>query len=406
MEKRTMIAAIALLAASAGFAQEQPVLENEGNSTETVEYSTDKYKVETNKFWSNWFITAGGGVQLYFGDHDKQVDFGKRLSPAVDISVGKWFTPGIGVRFAYSGLWYKGATQNGIHSTGEEVPGKGGHGYWLDKQKFNYFSFRGDVMFNLTNLFCGYKEDRVYNCSPYVGVGMAKVTSNPKESSVAGYLGVYNSFRVSSAIDINLDVRAAMVSDMLDGEFSGSGSDGRGGEGALSATIGITYKFPKRGWDKAKTVTRTVYNTEELDAMRDRLKRMGEENNRLKDELSKRKPTETVINNIAYSSLIVFRIGSSELSNEARVNLGMFADAIKAGDKDAVYTITGYADAGTGSKKRNEQLSRERAEAVYECLVEEFGIDESQLNIDYKGGVENMFYDDPRMSRAVITKAK
>ena len=243
MEKRTMIAAIALLAASAGFAQEQPVLENEGNSTETVEYSTDKYKVETNKFWSNWFITAGGGVQLYFGDHDKQVDFGKRLSPAVDISVGKWFTPGIGVRFAYSGLWYKGATQNGIHSTGEEVPGKGGYGYWLDKQKFNYFSFRGDVMFNLTNLFCGYKEDRVYNCSPYVGIGVIHTSDAPKETSVTGHFGILNTFRLNSALDFNVDLRSTFLSDDFDGEPGGRG------EGMLSATIGFTYKFKARGWN-------------------------------------------------------------------------------------------------------------------------------------------------------------
>lgn len=45
--------------------------------------------------------------------------FGDRLSPALDIGFGKWFTPGIGVRFMYSGLTIKGATQNGSHSTGK-----------------------------------------------------------------------------------------------------------------------------------------------------------------------------------------------------------------------------------------------------------------------------------------------
>ena len=106
------------------------------------------------------------------------------------------------------------------------------------------------------------------------------------------------------------------------------------------------------------------------------------------------------------SSLIVFQIGESSLSNQARVNLGMLAEVIKQGDASTVYTITGYADAGTGSKKTNERLSKERAEAVRDCLVKEFGVDKSQLKVDYKGGVENMFYDDPRMSRAVITTSK
>ena len=41
-----------------------------------------------------------------------------------------------------------------------------------------------------------------------------------------------------------------------------------------------------------------------------------------------------------------------------------------------------------------------------DCLVKEFGVNSSQLKVEYKGGVDNMFYDDPRMSRAVITTSK
>ena len=36
--------------------------------------------------------------------NDGKADFGKRLAPALDIAVGKWFTPGIGLRLAYNGL--------------------------------------------------------------------------------------------------------------------------------------------------------------------------------------------------------------------------------------------------------------------------------------------------------------
>lgn len=57
-------------------------------------------------------------------------------------------------------------------------------------------------------------------------------------------------------------------------------------------------------------------------------------------------------------------------------------------------------------RRDNEKLSKERAHAVYDCLVKEFGVKESQLRIDYKGGVENMFYNDPRLSRAVITRSE
>ena len=109
---------------------------------------------------------------------------------------------------------------------------------------------------------------------------------------------------------------------------------------------------------------------------------------------------------MAAANLVTFKISKSKLSNEARANLGMLAEVIKQGDKNVVYTITGYADAGTGSKATNERLSKARAQAVYDCLVKEFGVSQSQLRIDYKGGVDNMFYDDPRLSRAVITRGE
>lgn len=398
MLKRTFFAAACLLAASTAFSQEEA---NEDIVIkETVEYSTDKHKVETNGFWSNWFISAGAGAQMYFGDHDNEAKFGNRISPALDIAIGKWFSPEIGVRLMYNGLSAKGATRWGqSHSTGDQVDG---WGLGMYKSKFKYFNFQVDAMFNLSNIICGYNENRVYNCSPYVGVGVMKVTDDPKDASISGHFGIMNSFRISSAIDINLDLRGTLTSDELDGEIGG-----RWGEGLFAATVGITYKINPRGWNRAKTVTRNVYDNTELNRMREKLNRLNEENARLADELARKSQEKPVVKQIASANvLIVFPIGKSTLSNQARVSLGMLADAINAGDDSTVYTITGYADAGTGSKELNERLSKERAEAVRDCLVDEFGVDASQLKVDYKGGVENMFYDDPRMSRAVITSSK
>lgn len=393
-----MLAALAMAASCTAWAQETQTVQN-GDFTETVEYSTDKFKVETNRFWSNWFVSAGGGVNLYFGDHDKQVKFGKRLAPAVDVAIGKWFTPGIGVRFAYSGLSVKGATQTGIHSTGEEVPGKGGYGYWLTKQKFNYFNFHLDAMFNVSNLLFGYNPNRVYSLSPYVGLGVMKTNDTPKATEIAGHFGLLNSFRLCDALDLNLDIRGTLVSDAFDGE-----AYGRGGEGMLSATVGLTYKFKKRGWDKAKTVVRI--DNRAINALRQQLADAEAENDRLKRALAEgnRQKAKEIVTK-ASANLVTFQIGKATLSNEARANLSLLAEAIKAGDGNVVYTITGYADAGTGSKRINERLSKKRAEAVRDCLVKEFGVSESQLRVDHKGGVDNMFYDDPRLSRAVITKA-
>lgn len=109
MKKHLITAAIAVLAVTPALAQ--PSVKTD--TTVNVIYSADKFKVETNRFKYDWFINVGGGAQIYFGDHDKQAKFGDRLAPALNISVGKWFTPAVGARIAYNGLSMRGATQQG-----------------------------------------------------------------------------------------------------------------------------------------------------------------------------------------------------------------------------------------------------------------------------------------------------
>lgn len=398
MMKKSIFAALTLAAASPALAQSEQTTQN-GDITEKVEYTEDKYKVETNHFWDNWFITVGAGPQMMFGDHDKQVGFGKRISPSLDIAVGKWFTPGVGIRLMYNGLSLRGATRWGAaHSTGEQVPDWGEGMYY---SKFKYYNVRADVMFNLSNLFCGYKEKRIWNSSFHAGVGYMRTWEAPTAGNITLSAGWLNSFRLCDALDANIDLRASMVDDAIDGEIGQSKFDG-----LLGATVGLTYKFKRRGWDRSKTVTR--YDNAAINDMRAQLNKLTEENERLQKAIAEgnQKAAEVAVRKVASGSLIVFAMGQSELSNEARVNLGMLAEVIKSSDSNTVYTITGYSDAGTGSKKRNEQLSKERAQAVFDCLTKEFGVSASQLRMDYKGGVDNMFYDDPRLSRAVITRGE
>ena len=181
-------------------------------NVETVEYSANKHRVETSSFWSNWYLSVGGGGQIYFGDHDKQAAFKNRIAPNLDVALGKWFTPEIGVRVMYSGLSIKGATQNGSYSTGEAVPGKGGHGYWLTEQKFKMGNIHADVMINLVNLFAGYKEDRKWEFSPYIGLGMALVYDSPKAKELTGNVGVLTAWNFSKAVAL---MASAEVSPLL-----------------------------------------------------------------------------------------------------------------------------------------------------------------------------------------------
>ena len=191
------------------------------------ENAAKSYRVETNRFGANWFISGGVGAQMYFGDNDGKADFGKRLAPALDIAVGKWFTPGIGLRVAYNGLQAKGATP---YANGPLVDGgQYSNGYY--KEKWNVVNLHGDVLLNLTNMFCGYKEDRLYSFIPYVGAGFVHTGKGPGYDELGINAGLINRFRLSSALDLNVELRGLLMK----GAFGNSGPEGLAG-----LTVGVT----------------------------------------------------------------------------------------------------------------------------------------------------------------------
>ena len=352
-------------------------------------------------FKSNWFISAGAGPQVFFGDHDRQRKFGQRISPALDVAVGKWVTPVVGVRLMYSGLYAKGCTQNGIYSEGNPLDGKPWHGYWLEHSKFNFMNLHADLLLDLTNWIGGYNPKRVYGLAFYAGVGYARVWDTPHKNSISGNIGLYNMFHVSKAIDINLDIRGTAFHDGFDGQ------DGnRVFDGLVSVTAGITYRFAPRGW-KGKRHIVTVYKEAEtnqaVNDLRAQVNNLVAENEKLEKEIISGKSVKhNVVKYVGGDYIIYFPINVSTLSLEDRAQLEQCAKAIKDAPKEARFQIVGYADKATGSPSVNEVLSRSRAESVRACLVNEFGVDADRLDIQWKGGVGNMFYNDPKLSRVVI----
>ncbi len=358
--------------------------------------TSDRYKVETNSFWDNWFIQVGGGGQVYFGDGDSQGSFGKRIAPALDIAVGKWFTPGLGLRLEYSGLQIKGFGY---------IPGSYATGARNDKgayaQQWDVAHLHGDILFNVSNVLFGYNEKRVYNFIPYVGVGVMHSWDKPKTNELAATVGLINQFRLSSAFSLNLEARGTLLHDRFDSEVGGNGK-----EGLLAVTAGLTYRFKQRGWTSGGKVVSTGISEEEMRRVREQLAAADREKQALQNALdeARRKPAQTIVEKefVGTSRIIVFPLGKSTLSKQGRVNLEYYAKAIKNAPADKVFTIVGYADNKTGSDAINMRLSKERAEAVRDVLVKEFGVNPSQLRIEYKGGVDNMFYNDAALSRAVI----
>ena len=171
-------------------------------SAQNNEY-TDKYSVATNRFGANWFIGANVGAQLYAGDNWKADSRWKSITPVFEINAGKWFTPSIGLRLGIGGYQAKGYSYSANVGHVKKMVSNG-----VYQTKWGMFQAHGDVMINLSNLFCGYNETRVYNAIPYASIGWVRSTgSGNKDNEPSVGVGLINRFRVSKAWDINLELR-------------------------------------------------------------------------------------------------------------------------------------------------------------------------------------------------------
>lgn len=376
----------------------------QNSTSEVVEYEViqvqDKYQVITNPFWSNWLFSIGGGAEATFGDNDSAGSFGKRISPTLNVSVGKWFTPGLGLRLQYSGLQARGFTYDAgaDYVKGTQLK----DGYY--KQRFDYMNLHGDVMFNLNALFGGYNQHRVYEIIPYVGAGFTHNYSKPHREALSVNAGIINKFRISNAIDINLELSAMGVEDKFDGEVGGD----HGYDGVLSATVGLTYRFPARGFRRPMP---QLISQIELAAMQDKLAAMGAQNAQLKNALiqAQNQPvaevteTEVIVPDPDIAPRTVFfTIGSAELSPREIMNLSYLAEQMKQ-FPNATYTVNGYADSATGTPAFNKELSLKRAQAVKDALVKNYGIAADRLNIEAGGGVDK--FGQPILNRVVLVKS-
>ncbi len=353
----------------------------------------------TNKFFDNWFISAGGGVQVMYGEHDTKAKFSNRLAPAIDVSLGKWITPSIGVRGQYSGLTAKGLVMD---PTARFIEGPSSDCAGCFEEKFSFFNLHGDVLWNLSSTIGGYKADRTLEFIPFIGLGYArswKTGVNPIYKEASGAVGLINKFRLSDAMNFNIELRALLVNERFDGF-----SIGHGIEEIVSATIGFTYNFKRRGFDKYVEPIPADYTpyTSKIAELEQKIADKDAKAKKLAADLEAEKKNikvETKVEYMASPLAVFFPINQSRLTDMDLINLAHFAEAVKKSGKK--YKILGSADKATGNRRINMKLSQDRANSVFNALVNKFGVNPDQLEVIAKGD-ENEPFDKPVLNRVVI----
>lgn len=379
--KKAIVLAAALILCGSAFAQE-----TNRDANGNIQYGS----YETNKFFDNWFIGVGGGVDFVV-DNVKGGNFpgSGDVTPALDVVLGKWIDPCFGVRLGYEGLK---ASNNDT--------------------KFGYNQIHGDFLWNISNQFWGYKEKRVYNAIPYLHAGLLFDKNCGKEFGVgAGWL---NNFRLGEKVNLFLDLRATAAHAE---QFNASSPVA----GLLSASLGLTYGLGRATWTRTATTAaaaaaalaaaEAAKNAAQADADKaaadaaNALKNaqaLADENEALKDELAKAKANQGVAAiDLAETPIIAyFEIGKTTLSAKELAHLEYNVKTAIAQNKDIALTISGNADSKTGTKKRNQYLSQKRADYLFDLLVNKYGLDGSNFTVKANGG--NDIFSTPALNRAGI----
>ena len=343
-----------------------------------------------------WYVQLQGGAQYTLGE----INFKDLISPNVQVSLGRQFTPVFGARLSVNAWESRAGIDEGIGT----------------KWKWKYVAPGIDATFNLSNLFCGFNPNRIFNFSVFGGLGANIGWDNKKNEILAsaaniyqyqqqlygtptenvayvwdgtkvrlfGRAGIAADFRLSDAVSVGLELNANTLSDHYNSKRAGNWDWYFNALAGVKIDLGSRYstrtieapKVPERVIEKViervieKPVPQVVEAPKAAEAQ---------------------EAQETVSSfrrEIFYSKPGVHQIPKDEMKKVKEV-----ADYMKAHPTSTV-TITGYADRGTGTPKINDAISQRRARAVRSALIMNYKIDAKRIKVVAKGDTEQPFASD------------
>ena len=329
-----------------------------------------------------WYIQLQGGAQYTLGE----IDFKDLISPNVQVALGRQFTPVFGARLQ-ANAWESRA------------------GLGDNKWKWKYVAPGIDLTFNLSNLFCGFNPNRVFNFSVFLGGGV-NIGWDNKDSEINGYYnaayplsgnenvdyvwsgtkvrgfgraGFAADFRLSDAVSLGLEVNANTLSDRYNSKKA------HNWDWYFNALAGIKINLGKTN------TTRTIEAPKVPEKVIEKvIERVVE-----KPCPQVVEPTRSVAEKKEdkFRRDVFFMIRGTQVSKAEQAKVKEVADYLKA-NPNANVEVTGYADRGTGNPTINRNLSQRRAQAVFNMLTRTYGINKNRIKVDFKGDTIQPFAKD------------
>ena len=354
--------------------------------------------IMNNGFWSNWELSLGGGVNYTAWNKAgfaEQGKFADNLGWQAELGVTKWFNPIVGTRVQVIGGKINPSTNSETYGS-------------------NWIFPHVDGVLNLSNWIGGYREDRVYYAKLFSGFGLSLV--DVADNTATGFAwtgGLINTFRLCKALDLNLELKGVLTPER-DLPAAVPAETGKYAQ-VYSATLGLTYRFNKRDWEKAYSQSEVDGYLAAIAALEAGLADAHRNNGKLAERLAAQKAAtdkalkdleecnkRKVPGNVNASTALFFNLNSARLLDRTKSSMQLLAEAMKAAPKDQVFTLVGHADVKTGTAEYNQKLSEKRAKAVYDYLIEQ-GVNKDQLTWKGVGSTQNIFPVN-ETNRVVIVK--
>ena len=408
--------------------------------------------------FDNWFLGVGGGAQTLIGNERDAEARWNAVTPRVFLELGKWVLPDLAVSLRANGYTMMGQSKQPlcpyVDMTQTDMLNE--HGYY-PYQMYGW-SFVGLVSFDWTNFLRGYEDGglRRLHFVTTLGLGGAWETAeviNPKRNDpeLEGYMDrSWNRellFHGGMTFDYKVGPRFNLALN-LDWEFARGSYDWSPEGGAnnirmdhlpnitLAAKWNILKHVRKYHVQSGTSAIAPVYDhfrpartyydslvnyqnqiQDVLDSLedagnkdKDLIDSLNNENDKLQDKINSLvdedgnpiNPFSRLKDMGLPSTVVFYKIDRSYLDYNAKRALEIFAEkVIKSGNKDAVYMVIGAADKGTGTVKRNIELSIARCNVVYNYLVDECGIDPKQLEKHMLGGITEYGAEGSRMTMVI-----
>ena len=361
--------AVAMTASPALKAQEN------GNRDENGKVVRGPY--ETNRFGDNWFIGAGGGVNLFLNE-----GFDPVIGPSIDANLGKWFTPSVGMRVGYQGFKTNVSADNAT-------------------QNFGYMYFHGDFLWNMSNALGGYKETRFWTLVPYAHAGYFRTYglngSEFYDNEIAAGAGLLHNLRLIDRLDLIIDMRATVMNGRA------IGTDGVSLLPSVTAGLAVDLGFPNFVRTSTVVAALELANAEKFAILEAATLALETANLALEEEnmdlekanaalakensALKKKPSGmdfTAFFENMSPATVYFEIGQAVLNDKEMEHLDFIAkNIVSSADKNTkIYlTLLGTADGNTGTMRRNQHLSEARAKYIYDILTAKYNISKERLII-------------------------